>query len=118
MFLNLQFRLHRRIPKSESPIIRCIFQAKDLKNTKKSSLGLQHDAIADGIKTVKNILAENFVRPDEAEKVKSKIKVICHILLLTVPFLPHSISFSAFVSLLHNTPASQGISKSYLQTPA
>ena len=32
------------------------------------------DAIADGIKTVKNILAENFVRPDEAEKVKSKIK--------------------------------------------
>ena len=32
------------------------------------------DAIADGIKTVKNILAENFVRPDEAEKVKSKIR--------------------------------------------
>jgi len=31
-------------------------------------------AIEDGIKTVKNILSENFVRPDEAEKVKSKIK--------------------------------------------
>lgn len=32
------------------------------------------DAIEDGIKTVKRILADNFVRPDEAEKVKSKIK--------------------------------------------
>ena len=31
-------------------------------------------AIAEGIKTVKNILSENFVRPDEAEKIKSKIK--------------------------------------------
>ena len=31
-------------------------------------------AIAEGIKTVKDILAENFVRPDEAEKIKSKIK--------------------------------------------
>ncbi len=28
----------------------------------------------DGLKTVKNVLAENYVRPDEAEKVKSKIK--------------------------------------------
>ena len=31
-------------------------------------------AIADGVKQVKKILAENFVRPDEAEKIKSKIK--------------------------------------------
>src|SRR5574344_702852 len=31
-------------------------------------------AIQDGISTVKGILAENFVRPDEAEKIKSKIK--------------------------------------------
>ncbi|GAQ25211.1 protease Lon-related BREX system protein BrxL [Tepidanaerobacter syntrophicus] len=32
------------------------------------------DSINDGVETVKNILAENFVRPDEAEKVKSKIR--------------------------------------------
>lgn len=32
------------------------------------------DVIAEGMITVKNILAENYVRPDEAEKVKSKIK--------------------------------------------
>ena len=32
------------------------------------------DAIKDGVDTVKRILADNFVRPDEAEKVKSKIK--------------------------------------------
>ena len=31
-------------------------------------------AIEDGIITVKKILAENFVRPDEAQKVKSKIR--------------------------------------------
>lgn len=31
-------------------------------------------AIEDGIVTVKKILAENFVRPDEAQKVKSKIR--------------------------------------------
>ena len=31
-------------------------------------------AIEDGVETVKKILADNFVRPDEAEKVKSKIK--------------------------------------------
>lgn len=30
--------------------------------------------ITEGLKKVKNILAENFVRPDEAEKVKSKIR--------------------------------------------
>ncbi|MCK5863310.1 MAG: ATP-dependent Lon protease, partial [Candidatus Hydrogenedentes bacterium] len=30
--------------------------------------------IADGLKTVKTILAENYVRPDEAEKVKSMIR--------------------------------------------
>ena len=30
--------------------------------------------IREGMKSVKNILAENYVRPDEAEKVKSKIK--------------------------------------------
>lgn len=33
-------------------------------------------SIEEGIKRVKNILAENFVRPDEAEKVKSKIKEV------------------------------------------
>lgn len=32
------------------------------------------NSINDGVETVKNILAENFVRPDEAEKVKSKIR--------------------------------------------
>lgn len=31
-------------------------------------------AISDGVNTVKRILADNFVRPDEAEKIKSKIK--------------------------------------------
>ncbi len=31
-------------------------------------------AIQDGVATVKKILADNFVRPDEAEKIKSKIK--------------------------------------------
>lgn len=32
------------------------------------------EVIADGMKTVKNILADNYVRPDESEKVKSRIK--------------------------------------------
>ncbi len=32
------------------------------------------EVIQEGMKTVKSILAENYVRPDEAEKVKSKIK--------------------------------------------
>ena len=32
------------------------------------------DVIEDGINTVKKILSNNFVRPDEAEKVKSKIR--------------------------------------------
>jgi len=32
------------------------------------------EIIRDGLQTVKTILAENYVRPDEAEKVKSKIK--------------------------------------------
>ncbi|MGB9498712.1 MAG: protease Lon-related BREX system protein BrxL [Dissulfuribacterales bacterium] len=32
------------------------------------------DVIAEGLATVKKILAENYVRPDEAEKIKSKIK--------------------------------------------
>ena len=31
-------------------------------------------AIGDGVETVKKILVDNFVRPDEAEKIKSKIK--------------------------------------------
>lgn len=31
-------------------------------------------AIEEGVKTVKNILSENFVRSDESEKIKSKIK--------------------------------------------
>jgi ATP-dependent Lon protease len=30
--------------------------------------------IQDGLKTVKRILAENYVRPDEAEKIKSVIR--------------------------------------------
>ena len=30
--------------------------------------------IDEGLKTVKQVLAENYVRPDEAEKVKSKIR--------------------------------------------
>ncbi len=32
------------------------------------------EVIRDGLKTVKNILSENYVRPDEAEKIKSKIR--------------------------------------------
>lgn len=32
------------------------------------------ETIRDGLETVKRILAENYVRPDEAEKVKSKIR--------------------------------------------
>ena len=32
------------------------------------------DSIQEGVQRVKNILSENFVRPDEAEKVKSKIR--------------------------------------------
>ncbi|MCP4689437.1 MAG: protease Lon-related BREX system protein BrxL [Desulfobacterales bacterium] len=32
------------------------------------------EVIRDGLKTVKNILADNYVRPDEAEKVKFRIK--------------------------------------------
>lgn len=34
------------------------------------------DGIKEGVETVKRILSENFVRPDEAEKVKSKIREI------------------------------------------
>ncbi|MDB9704414.1 protease Lon-related BREX system protein BrxL, partial [Rhodospirillales bacterium] len=34
----------------------------------------EEEIIRDGMKTVKGVLAENYVRPDEAEKVKSKIK--------------------------------------------
>ncbi|WP_434643281.1 protease Lon-related BREX system protein BrxL [Thermoanaerobacterium thermosaccharolyticum] len=34
------------------------------------------EGIAEGVETVKRILAENYVRPDEAEKVKSKIREI------------------------------------------
>ena len=32
------------------------------------------EVIQDGLQTVKRILAENYVRPDEAEKIKSAIK--------------------------------------------
>lgn len=32
------------------------------------------DSINDGVERVKNILSDNFVRPDEAEKIKSKIR--------------------------------------------
>lgn len=34
------------------------------------------DGIGEGVETVKRILSENFVRPDEAEKIKSKIREI------------------------------------------
>ena len=34
------------------------------------------DSINEGVERVKRILADNFVRPDEAEKVKSKIREI------------------------------------------
>jgi len=30
--------------------------------------------ISEGLETVKKVLAENYVRPDEAEKIKSKIR--------------------------------------------
>ncbi|NCB40849.1 MAG: ATP-dependent Lon protease, partial [Erysipelotrichia bacterium] len=36
------------------------------------------EVIEEGLKSVKNILSENYVRPDEAEKVKSKIKELGH----------------------------------------
>ena len=32
------------------------------------------NSINDGVEMVKKILSENFVRPDEAEKIKSKVK--------------------------------------------
>ena len=32
------------------------------------------EIVADGLKTVKNVLSDNFVRPDEAEKIKSLIR--------------------------------------------
>jgi len=32
------------------------------------------EVIRDGLETVKQVLAENYVRPDEAEKVKSKVR--------------------------------------------
>ena len=32
------------------------------------------EVIADGIKTVKQILSDNFVRPDEAQKILSKLR--------------------------------------------
>jgi len=32
------------------------------------------EVVAEGLQTVKRVLAENFVRPDEAEKVKSLIR--------------------------------------------
>jgi ATP-dependent Lon protease len=32
------------------------------------------EIIRDGLETVKGILAENYVRPDEAEKIKSRVK--------------------------------------------
>ena len=32
------------------------------------------ESIREGVERVKNILAENFVRPDEAEKIKSRIR--------------------------------------------
>ncbi|MFJ5762756.1 protease Lon-related BREX system protein BrxL [Neobacillus sp. NPDC093182] len=34
----------------------------------------EEDSIQDGVEMVKKILSDNFVRPDEAEKIKSKIK--------------------------------------------
>ncbi len=34
------------------------------------------DSVRDGMERVKNILAENFVRPDEAEKIKAKIREV------------------------------------------
>lgn len=36
------------------------------------------DSINEGVERVKNILSENFVRPDEAEKIKSKIREVGH----------------------------------------
>lgn len=35
---------------------------------------MDEDAIADGVETVKAILADNFVRPDEAQKIISKLR--------------------------------------------
>jgi ATP-dependent Lon protease len=34
----------------------------------------EEEAIADGVRNVKSILAENFVRPDEAQKIISKLR--------------------------------------------
>ncbi len=34
------------------------------------------DSVRDGLENVKNILSENFVRPDEAEKIKAKIRTL------------------------------------------
>lgn len=35
---------------------------------------LDEDLVAKGVENVKNILSRNYVRPDEAEKVKAKIR--------------------------------------------
>ena len=35
---------------------------------------INNEDIEEGLKTVKKILAENYVRPDEAEKIKSKLR--------------------------------------------
>ena len=32
------------------------------------------DSISEGVERVKDILSQNFVRPDEAEKIKSKVR--------------------------------------------
>ena len=59
--------------------------------------------IQDGLKTVKRILAENYVRPDEAEKVKStvrergslkvidKVTVVTTVAMIILPLLKKSI---------------------------
>ena len=35
---------------------------------------IDEELVHDGLQTVKKVLAENYVRPDEAEKIKSKIR--------------------------------------------
>jgi len=45
------------------------------------------EVIQDGLNTVKNILAENYVRPDEAEKIKSKIKELGNYTIIDKTFV-------------------------------
>lgn len=66
------------------------------------------ETIADGMKTVKHILSDNYVRPDEAEKVKSIIKEQGHFKLIdkvTVKLNERHDVYEALLTNLGDHPA-------------